>query len=390
MDDLAFLASRLRTTGLGAGLDAVGIAPADPFRSTEARLHDRKAAGLAADMQFTYRNPRRSTDPSTTVDGAKAIVVGARSYRRTPNRARQEPVPAPVASVARYSWIDHYAPLRVALEAVADELRAAGWTARVLADDNALVDREAAFRAGMGWYGKNTMLLLHGRGSEFVLGSVVTDAPLAATGAADGLFVNDDPAGAAAAGCGPCTRCLPACPTGALVEPGVLDARRCLAWLLQAEGVFPAEHRVALGARIYGCDDCQDACPPNRVEIRRRPPPPAEPDAEVIVDLLALLTEDDDEELMARHGRWYVPRRQARYLRRNALIALGNVADGRDHRVAGALMRCLDHDDPLVRGHAVWAASRLGRADLLGGLLADEHDPTVRAELGALPAPRQA
>jgi len=119
---------------------------------------------------------------------------------------------------------------------------------RVVADDNALVDREAAYRAGLGWYGKNTNLLLPGKGSWYLLGSVVTDAPL--------------PAGRPMAdGCGTCSRCLPACPTGAFIRPGVLDARRCLAWLVQAPGVFPAELRVALADRIYGGDSCQEVCP---------------------------------------------------------------------------------------------------------------------------------
>src|SRR5207237_9752457 len=151
--------------------------------------------------------------------------------------------------VARDARSDHYGALRAASGVLADELRAEGWKARVLCDDNALVDREAAFRAGLGWYGKNTNLLLPGRGSWFVLGSVVTDAPLEAS------------ATPVADGCGSCQRCLPACPTGALVAPGVLDARRCLAHLVQAPGSFPVELRAALGDRLYGCDDCQDACP---------------------------------------------------------------------------------------------------------------------------------
>ena len=158
--------------------------------------------------------------------------------------------------VARYASDDHYGPLRHALGVIAERLQRDGWQARVIADDNALVDREAARRAGLGWYGKNTNLLLPGLGSWFVLGSVVTDAPLppAVELVADG--------------CGACRRCLPACPTGALVAPGVLDARRCLAWLVQAPGVFPLEYRAALGDRLYGCDDCQEVCPENAAAVR--------------------------------------------------------------------------------------------------------------------------
>ncbi len=351
-----------------AGLDAVGIAEAAPFLATRTHLKDRRDAGLHGGMHFTYADPDRSTDPDRALPGARSLVVGARSYRRS---AWAPPAgAAPAGSVARYSWRDHYQPLREALATVAACLQSAGWRTRVLVDDNALVDREAARRAGLGWYGKNTLLLLPGRGSWFVLGSVVTDAPLAGAGE----LVGDR--------CGACTRCLAACPTGALVAPGVLDARRCLAWLLEAPGWFPAEHRAALGGRLYGCDDCQEACPPNRRAERQHPSLPADPGDQVWVDLVEMLG-CTDAELMTRFGRWYIPRRQPRYLRRNALVALGNVGDGADARVAGALADCLAHPDPMVRGHAVWAAARLGRVDLLAELAAAETDPDVRAEIEA-------
>jgi epoxyqueuosine reductase len=371
------LAADVRRTGQQAGLDAVGIAPATPFVGTRSHLEQRRAAGLHGGMEFTYRNPARSTDPARTVAGAAALVVGARSYLRTPPetpRPHGGPDPQrpdrPTGRVARYSWHDHYEPLRQALEAVAERLRREGWQARVLADDNALVDREAAYRAGLGWYGKNTNLLLPGRGSWFVLGSVVTDAPL--------------PAGEPMAdGCGTCSRCLPACPTGAFIQPGVLDARRCLAWLVQAPGVFPAEHRVALGDRIYGCDECQEVCPVNLRDAKLRPPPAAEPADEAVTDLLDLLAASD-EDLLARFGRWYIPRREPRYVRRNALIALGNVGNGHDGAVAAALHTALADPDPLLRAHAVWAAARLGRPDLLSPL-ANDADPDVQNELDRAP-----
>jgi len=342
------LRTELFQSGRGAGLDGVGVAPAEPFLATRQVLEQRKEAGLHAGMHFTYGDPARSTDPGRSIDGARSLVVGARSYRR----GDPDPPAAPAARVARYSWQDEYVPLRRALAVMAERLVAEGWRAVVLADDNALVDREAAYRAGLGWYGKNTNLLLPGRGSWFVLGSVVTDAPLAATQAP----LED--------GCGTCERCLPACPTGALVAPGVLDARRCLAWLLQAPGSFPVEYREALGGRIYGCDDCQEACPPNRVNDIRHVPPPPRCEDEAWVDLVAVL-DASDTELLDRFARWYVPRRQARYLRRNALVALGNVADGADPEVARVLGACLTDADPLVREHAAWAAGRLGRDDLI-------------------------
>jgi epoxyqueuosine reductase len=336
----------VKSRALRAGLDAVGIAPATTFTSARRTLEARKAAGLHGGMQFTYRNPQRATDPARSLPGARALVVGALRYRRDSPRHR----PSNAARVATYSWADRYAPLRASLGEVAAWLREEGWRTRVLVDDNALVDREAAYRAGLGWFGKNANVLVPGIGSWVVLGSVVTDAPLPP----DPAPVED--------GCGACTRCLTACPTRALVAPGVLDARRCLAWLLEAPGDFPMEFRDALGDRIYGCDDCQDVCPPNRTAERRDPPPPAEAGDEPWVDVVAMLELDDDA-LLRRFGRWYVPRRQARYLRRNALVVLGNVGNPRSPRVHAALRVAAKSDDALVRSHAEWAARKLGLAD---------------------------
>jgi epoxyqueuosine reductase len=368
----------LVAAGHAHGLDAVGVSPAGAFATTRRHLERRRTAGMHAGMAFTYRRPERSADPGRALAGARAIVVGARSYRRAaavPSpEGRSEPSrPArPRGRVARYAWEDHYKPLRAALTVLAHELEAAGWRCRVVADDNALVDREAAYRAGVGWYGKNANLLLPGQGSWFVLGSVITDAPL------------DGGAGRLADGCGSCTRCLEGCPTGAIVAPGVVDARRCLAWLLQVDGPFPRDHRAALGDRLYGCDDCQEVCPPNHRADRVDPAGEPGPDAEPVVDVLDLLAASDDE-LMARYGRWYIPHRQARYLRRNALVVLGNVADPRSAAVVAALCRALADADPLVRAHAVWAARRLGRPELLseGADIAHDPDPLVRAELEA-------
>jgi epoxyqueuosine reductase len=344
-------------------------------------LEQRKAAGLDGGMQFTYRNPARSTDPGRALPGAAALVVGAWAYGRTApgpsDRGGGTEEARPRGQVARYAWRDYYADLRAALGQLAGLLVEAGWVARVVVDDNALVDRAAATRAGLGWYGKNSNVLLPQRGSWFVLGAVVTDAPLV-------------PGTPVADGCGPCRRCLGACPTGALVEPGVLDARRCLAWLLQAPGVFPFEYRVALGGRIYGCDDCQEVCPPNRVELRTSRGPGVAAQDQTGVDLLEMLATTDDE-LMLRYGRWYIPGRDPRYLRRNALIALANTADGGSPPVVSTLKQYLEGPDELLRAHAVWAALRLGRAELLDdpiggpGRLADDPSALVRAELGRRP-----
>jgi epoxyqueuosine reductase len=246
--------------------------------------------------------------------------------------------------------------LRLALNTIADHLSGLGWQAKVVCDDNALVDRAAAHRAGLGWFGKNSLLLLPELGSWFVLGTVVTDAPLQPTAPVE--------PSAHAQQCGSCSRCLSACPTGALVEPGVVDARRCLAWLVQAPGSFPEQYRRALGNRIYGCDDCQQVCPINRIADRRDPPPPESADDRPWIDLLDLL-ESTDDELLAAHGRWYIAERDPRYLRRNALVALGNVGDGRDLATEQALRHWLGVNDPMLVEHAQWAAHQLQRDDLV-------------------------
>lgn len=357
----------LRSVGRRQGLDAVEVTSAEPFEAVRATLEQRKAAGLHGGMAFTYRDPSRSTDPSRAVDGARSLVVGARNYD-----ADQPPRPSdPVGRIARYAWSDHYGALAGGLGAVADLLRAGGWRARVVVDDNALVDRAAAHRAGIGWWGKNANLLLPGRGSWFVLGSVITDAPLTPSQVE------------AVDRCGSCTRCFDGCPTGAIVAAGVVDARRCLSWLLQAEGAFPPEHRVALGDRIYGCDDCQEVCPPNRRSMVR---PTNDPEARAWASLLALL-DVDDAVVLAEAGRWYIPRREVRYLRRNALVVLGNVGDPQDPRVPPVLARHLRHEDPMLRSHAVWAARRLA-LDHLVGELRDDPDPDVQRELAMAVAPR--
>jgi epoxyqueuosine reductase len=348
-----------------SGLDAVGITSASVLERARAALHERKAAGLHDGMAFTYRNPDRATDPERLLAGARSLVVGARSYiRAAPARPS-----GPVGQVARYAWTDHYAPLRAALGVVAERLRADGHRARVVADDNGLVDREVAYRAGIGWFGKNANVLVPGRGSWFVLGAVVTSAELPAA---------PEPV---ADGCGTCRRCLDGCPTGAIVAPGVVDAARCLAWLVQKPGSFPRHLRPALGDRVYGCDDCQTVCPVNARSARDANEPAAVEGDEAWVSLLELLALDDAS-LMRRYGRWYIPQRDPRWVRRNALVALGNSADGTDPDVAATVAAMLETADPILRAHAVWAARQLGREDLLAPL-AGERDPLVHAELDA-------
>ena len=330
----------LRGFALEVGLVALGVAVVEPFTDTLAVLEERKAAGLHGGMQFTYRDPQRSTDPARLLPGARSLVVGAWPYA---GGAVEDPEgDEPHGRVARYATSDHYGDLREALEQVAGRIRAMGFATKVVIDDNGLVDRAAAQRAGIGWFGHNANVLVPGHGSWVVLGAIVTDAPFA-----ESERVPD--------GCGSCRRCLDGCPTGAIIAPGVVDARRCLAWLVQAPGSFPDEFRVALGDRIYGCDDCQEVCPPSR-----RSPQGARTVAagDAWVELAGLL-DDTDDELIERHGRWYIPKRDPRYLRRNALLALGNTADPDDDETRSRIAVFAGGDDEMLAEHAQWALRRL-------------------------------
>jgi epoxyqueuosine reductase len=331
------LTARVLEAGRAAGLVAVGVCSAEPFDDVKRTLEDRRAAGLSSTMQFTYRNPARSTDPSRALPGAQALVAGALPVLGAQNPAGQDSARPERGRgrVARYVWRDYYGELRAALEQCAEVVRADGFDARVLCDDNALVDRAVAVRAGLGWYGKNANVLVPGHGSWVVLGSVVTTAPLVAA---------NEPV---ADGCGGCTRCVHGCPTGAIVAPGVVDARRCLAWLVQQAGTFPLEYREALGDRVYGCDDCQEVCPPSR-RVRHDGAPRT-------VDLVAIV-EASDEDLLRDYGAWYIAQRDPRHVKRNALIALGNLGDA---SAVGVLERTANGDDEMLAEHAQWALARL-------------------------------
>ena len=330
--------------GRGAGLDAVGVAPADPFLGTRHDLHERRAAGLHGGMSFTYRNPDRSTDPGLALAGAAALVVGARPYPAPRAPLRPGRSPRPHGRVAAYARHDHYGALRHALGAVANRLRRDGWQARVLVDDNALVDREAAYRGG-------ARLV---REERQPAAPAPRELVRAGSGGDDGAAPRQRPAGAGR------LRRLPGMhrrlPDGRDRGPRG-RGRPPLPGLAGAgPGSFPDEYRVALGDRLYGCDECQEVCPQNR-----RAGPGAD-DRNGSVDVLDLLAADDAT-LLARHGRWYVPDRDAAVLRRNALVVLGNTGDGGDPAVRATVRRYADDPDPMLAEHARWAAARLGCRD---------------------------
>ena len=316
------------------GIDVVGAAPAGPYEDTERHIAERRARGLFADMRFTMAQPHVSCHPETLLAGARTVVSAALCYYAPADEPGEGEGRLP-----RYTWNDRYAELRTKL----DELgRRLGGSYRVLVDANQHVDREGAVRAGLGFYGKNTMLITKRHGSWVVLGTLVTDAELEPTPPLD-------------LDCGSCTLCVEACPTGALDEPGILDATRCLSYWTQAPTSIPEPYRAALHDQVYGCDICQDVCPWNRGVEKRRAGKELPGEAEPTVSLVDWLEAGADD-LARRYDRLYVPRNDGRYLRRNALVALGNVGGPDDRHLAEAHA---DDPDLLVREHAEWALERL-------------------------------
>jgi epoxyqueuosine reductase len=316
------------------GIDVVGATPAEPYEKTEEDIRERRARGLFARMRFTMAHPEVSCHPEALLPGARTVVSAALSY--------YAPGPEPESAegkLPRYAWKDYYSELRAKLTELGKRI---GGAYRVLVDANQHVDREGAARAGVGFYGKNTLLITRRFGSWVVLGTLVTDAVI-------------EPSAPLALDCGSCTRCIDACPTGALDEPGVLDSTRCLSYWTQAPDAIPDRYRAELGAQVYGCDICQDVCPWNRGVEKRRADVELPESAEPVVSLLDWL-EASDEELRERYDRLYFPRNDARYLKRNALVAAGNSGDP---ALAAAVGSYCDDPDEMLRAHARWAAERL-------------------------------
>jgi epoxyqueuosine reductase len=325
--ELSRLASEL-------GLDVVGAAPVAAYDETEAHIRERSSRGLFADMRFTMARPEVSCHPELLIDGARTVVSAALCYYEP------APVPGPgEGRLPRYTWRDAYAELRSAL----DELgRRLGGTYRVLVDSNDHVDREAAARAGVAFYGKNTMAITRRFGSWVVLGTLVTDAEI-------------EPTPPLELDCGSCRLCIDACPTGALDEPGVLDATKCLSYWSQAPAPVPEEYRSEVGDMVYGCDICQDVCPWNSGIEKRRSDRPTADGATPTVSLREWL-ERDGGELVREFDRLYVPRNDSRWLRRNALYAAGN-AGGPE--LVPAVERWAESDDDVLQDAADWALERI-------------------------------
>lgn len=366
------------------GFDLVRITSAEPFPEAEAALKERIAAGLMSGLDwFTAARAEVSCNPRALLPPARSIISLATFYLTDAPRD-QTTRGDPHGRVSSYAWGDDYHDIiRARLERLATEIRALaapGDEKTILfVDTGRMVDRAVAQRSGLGWYGKNTLLLTKEWGSWVFLSEIVTSLEL-------------EPDQPLATNCGQCELCLRACPTGAIIAPYVLDNRRCISYLtIELRGSIPHELRPLVGNHIFGCDICQEVCPINRVAETRlhasgrfsaRPRLEFQPRATVgsspaLIPLLALT----EEEFRERFRRSPIKRAKWRGLLRNVCVALGNIGD--PIAIPALAQALASHVEPLVRGHAAWALGRIGGTEAhaaLAAAAAADPDETVRAE----------
>jgi epoxyqueuosine reductase len=368
MDRRMVLRERINAEAAALGFDLVGITSAEPL-THGGRLRAWVAQGFAGDMGYMSRDVEQRVDPSRLLPGVRSIIVLAMNYYTSPTLSEASPGRG---WISRYAWgQDYHTVLRNKLEglvAFIRDIEGDDVGARWYVDTGPILERELAWRAGIGWPGKNTNLINRRAGSWLFLGAILLDREL----------VYDAPA---TAHCGTCTRCIVACPTGALVAPGVLDARRCISYLtIELRGAIPRQLRPLMGTHIFGCDICQAVCPWNRrapVASEAAFLPRAGFAAPELIPLLGL----SDDAFRARFRGSPITRAKRRGLLRNVAVALGNL---RDLRALPALEGALHDAEPLIRGHAAWALGRIGGSgaqQVLQAALGTERNATVREEL---------
>lgn len=368
MDNFALTAA-LKAEAQQLGFALAGVCPAVPPPGI-ARFQEWLDAGYAGEMSYLADRADAYRHPQHVLDGARSLLLVAMHYRTA------EPV-SPTAGqgrISRYAWgSDYHDLIRTRLYALSEFLRR--WRPNALVrgvvDTAPLFEREFAQLAGLGWIGKNTLLLNKPAGSLFFLAALLTDEEL----------TPDVPH--AADHCGTCRACLDACPTGAFVDAYVLDARRCISYLtIELRGPVPAELRPGMGDWLFGCDVCQDVCPwngraPLSAETAFEPAPGSNP-----LELAELFALDDAGfRDRFRHSPLWRPKRRG--LLRNAAIVLGNQ---RHAPAVPALARGLKDTEPVIRGACAWALGQIGTAaarEALSAAEPAETDGTVRGEIAA-------
>ncbi|OYD08505.1 tRNA epoxyqueuosine(34) reductase QueG [Paludifilum halophilum] len=351
------------------GIDKIGFASADPFLELKERLIRHREAGY--ESGFEEPDIDKRTHPEKCLPEAKTIIAIALAY---PTKIPDPPASEPGAYrgvFCRASWgEDYHRVLKRKLEGLKERLLelVPGATAEEMVDTGALSDRAVAERAGIGWSGKNTSIITEEFGSWVYLGEMITDVDL-------------PPDTPVTEGCGDCTACLDACPTGALVSPGRLNSQACLAYLTQTKGFLPVEYRDRLGPYLYGFETCQAVCPYNR-KVNFTHHNEFLPDPEQVKPLLKPLLSMSNREFRERFGKMAGSWRGKKPIQRNAIIALGRY---RDRTAVPDLIRLLKTDPrPVIRGTAAWALGRIGgdeAGEALRNALAEETDDQVLWEL---------
>ena len=365
-----------RDTALELGAADVRVADASEDSFARDAMRKAFARGDFATWLYDETYARKAASPEHVLAGAQSVITMAVPYRT------QAPESRPLSGqVSNYAWSpDYHHRVKALLAAVAakiDEAAGAAVTA-IACDTKPLAERAFAARAGLGWIGKHTNLINPHAGSFVFLGEIVTTVPLPA----------DAPLRKT---CGSCTRCIPACPTGALRGDYTMDAGRCISDLTQRTDAIPRAMRPLIGLWVWGCDLCQNACPPNsrvqRTAQNENLPISRETSAP---DLLALLRLRSGE-FKRTYARSAMGWRGAAVLRRNAAVALGNALD---RAAVPALIEAVESDPhPLVRGHAAWALGRIASPEALRALqdrLSEEQDTGVVEEVTAALEPFRA
>jgi epoxyqueuosine reductase len=370
--DAPTITASLKREALALGFAACAVAPAAPLPDHRETFEQRIARGSYDGLPwFTAERAARSTDPARALDQVRSIITLAAPYRATMDDVDTDTLGDQARGrIARYAWgRDYHRALERPLKRLTAWLAEAvpGSRGRFMVDYGPLAERAFAARGGLGWFGKSTNLLTPVGGSWVLLADVLTTAEL-------------EPDPPLKKTCGACTRCVAACPTGAIVDAYDLDNRLCISFqTIEQRGPIPRPLRPLLGDWLFGCDVCQDACPvPSRtgpmLDLR---PTSLDAAAPPLIPLLSLTDEQFRQYFAGRP----LMRAKREGLLRNACIALANIGDD---RAVPALTAALEADpSPLVRGHAAWALGRLNARHLLEIARRRDPDPFVREELDA-------
>jgi epoxyqueuosine reductase len=338
--------SRVIELASEAGIDLVGFATATPDAEAAGRMRKCISEGrIPEGTGFQIKDPDGFCDPQTVLPGAASVICIAQSYFTDEPEDLSKPG-EPHGLVARYTWRNHYAALRERLVKLATAIgeEGGGDAMTECISNGAIAEKPLAQRAGLGHYGRHGIIITKEFGSRVVLGEIVTELE----------FESDPPC---TESCGPCGACMKACPTGALVEPMVLDRAKCLQQITSSAKPMPREYRELWGKRLYGCSTCQDVCPKN-LKAKRTDRRPTHGYAGPSLPLMPLLSMPE-KEYRSRYGgnqmaaRWIA----MEAILRNACVALGNTGDP---VAVPALAGAMSHPSELVRSHAAWALGKIG------------------------------